>query len=443
MTENRSPDKIRLQSAISLVVANMIGTGVFTSLGFQLLGVHDFSAVLALWVVGAVIALCGALVYGELGSVMPRSGGEYHYLTKIYHPVVGFLSGWVSITVGFAAPVALAAMAFGNYTSRIFPVASPAELAVAALALITALHCIGIRISLIFQNAVTLLKVALILAFIVCGLLIAKHSASPRFTPSLLTLKEIMSPAFAVSLVFVSYSYSGWNASAYVAGDMEKPKTQLPVSLWVATTLVSVLYLLLNYTFLKTAPAAALRGQLEVGYVSAHFIFGPLGGDILSAMISLLLVSSISSMVFVGPRITQVMGEDLALFRFFSRKNSRNVPLHAVIFQSMISFVLILTSTFEKVLTYIGFTLNLFTFLAVLGVFIHRGKFKNVERPYKTWGYPFVPVVFIVLMLWTQAYLLVQRPVQSFAGLATVLLGLVFYRINGAINNSHSSRSGE
>ena len=436
MTKIQWTGKIRLSGATSLVIANMIGTGVFTSLGFQLLGLHDLPAVLALWIVGAVAALCGALVYGELGAAMPRSGGEYHYLSKIYHPVVGYLSGWISITIGFAAPVALASMAFGNYTSRILPVASPTVLALAALALITVLHCTGLRIGIAFQNAVTLMKIILILVFVCCGLFLAKQSVASSFFPTPETLKDMISPAFAVSLIFVYYSYSGWNASAYVAGEMESPQTRLPISLWAGTAVVAFLYLLLNYTFLKTAPASELKGQLEVGYVSAHYIFGRLGGDILSTMISILLVSSISSMVFVGPRITQVMGEDMALFRFFARRNGKGTPMNAIVFQSAISLALILTSTFEKVLTYVGFTLNLFTSLAVFGIFIHRRKFRSMERPYKTWGYPVVPLVFISLMAWTQVYLLIQRPVQSLAGLGTVFLGLIFYGINSAIKNS-------
>jgi APA family basic amino acid/polyamine antiporter len=440
MTRSASPRHIRLHSATALVIANMIGTGVFTSLGFQLMGIRDLPAVLMLWVVGGIAALCGALVYGELGAAMPRSGGEYHYLSKIYHPVVGFLSGWISMTIGFAAPVALASMAFGSYTARILPVASPVVFAVAALALISALHCAGLRIGLMFQNAVTLMKVLLIAGFIVCGLVLAPRSSMPpfaaSFVPSAATLKDMLSPAFAVSLIFVSYSYSGWNAAAYIAGEIENPRVKLPISLWSGTTLVMVLYILLNFTFLKTAPAAELKGQLEVGYVSAHRIFGPLAGDILSATISLLLVSSISSMVFVGPRLIQVIGEDMALFRFLSRRSGRGTPLNAVVLQSTISLILILTSTFEKVLTYVGFTLNLFTLLAVLGVFIHRRRFKDAERPYKTWGYPVVPVVFIILILWTQVYLLVQRPVQSLAGMATVVSGLVFYGLNAVIEKS-------
>jgi APA family basic amino acid/polyamine antiporter len=445
MTRLASSRHVGLLSATSLVIANMIGTGVFTSLGFQLAGISDLPAVLMLWVVGGITALCGALVYGELGAAMPRSGGEYHYLSKIYHPAVGFCSGWISMTIGFAAPVALACMAFGNYTARVFPAAPPWAFAVTALLLVSLLHCAGLRIGLAFQNTATILKVVLIAGFIACGLLLTGLSSMPQitasFVPSKATFRDILSPAFAVSLIFVSYSYSGWNASAYIAGEMEHPRVKLPVSLWSGTALVTVLYVLLNYAFLKTAPAAELKGQLEVGYVSAHRIFGPLGGDILSAMISILLISSVSSMVFVGPRLIQVIGEDMALFRFLAKRSGRGTPLNAIVFQSTISLILILTSTFEKVLTYVGFTLNVFTFLAVLGVFVHRRKYADAERPYKTWGYPVVPVIFILVMLWTQIYLLIQRPVQSLAGLATVVLGMVFYAINALVEKSHRKKS--
>jgi basic amino acid/polyamine antiporter, APA family len=437
--------RVGLASATSLVIANMIGTGVFTSLGFQLMGISDPPALLMLWVVGGIAALCGALTYGELGAAMPRSGGEYHYLSKIYHPVVGFCSGWISMTLGFAAPVALAGMAFGSYANRVFPAIPPLAFAVTALVSITMLHCAGLRIGLAFQNTVTIVKVLLVIGFIACGLLLAGRSmpatVPASFVPTHATVRDIFSPSFAVSLIFVSYSFSGWNAAAYVAGEIEDPAVKLPLSLWSGTALVTVLYVLLNFTFLKTAPAAELRGQLEVGYVSAHHIFGPLGGDILGTMVSLLLVSSVSAMVFVGPRLVQVMGEDMAIFRFLAAGSSRGIPLNAILFQSAISLLLILTSTFEKVLTFVGFTLNVFTFLAVLGVFVHRRRFKDADRPYKTWGYPVVPAIFLVLLLWTQVYLFIQRPAQSLAGTAAVLSGLVFYALNRLIEKSHPTQS--
>jgi basic amino acid/polyamine antiporter, APA family len=431
--------KIGVFSAVCIVVANMIGTGVFTSLGFQLSAIRDPFAVLMLWLVGAVVALAGALVYGELGAVMPRSGGEYHYLSKIYHPAVGFMSGWVSITVGFAAPVALSCMAFGSYFNRAVPGIPPQALAVSILVLITAIHCLGLRGGVLFQDVFTVLKIGLILFFVVFGFWAVRHSPAVSFAPSAASFPGILSSAFAVSLVYVSYSYSGWNAASYVAGELRNPRKGLPFSLWTGTAVVAALYLLLNAVFLTAAPIPEMAGQVDVAFVPARHLFGSVGGRILAGMISVLLVSSVSSMVFVGPRVTQVMGEDMRLFRLFSAKTRAGVPAAAVLFQSAISLILIVTSTFDTVLTYVGFTLNLFTLLAVLGVFVHRRRYPDAVRPYRTWGYPVVPLVFIAFMCWMQTYLLIERPVQAFAGLATAASGLILFFLGSRVKNGKPS----
>jgi APA family basic amino acid/polyamine antiporter len=438
------PHRMGAFSAMCVVIANMIGTGVFTSLGFQLMDIKDPFAILMLWFVGAVLALCGALVYGELGSAMPRSGGEYHYLSKIYHPAVGFMSGWVSITVGFAAPVALACMAFGSYLSRILTVFSPQGMAVCILVLTTVIHCLGFRIGVFFQDAFTIFKIVLILVFVLLGFLLVNHPIRLSFSPTPSSLPSVFGSAFAVSLVYGSYSYSGWNASTYIASELDQPQKKLPISLWMGTIIVAVLYVLLNATFLKTAPISEMAGQVDVAFIPARYIFGTLGGKLLSLMIAVLLVSSVSSMVFVGPRVTQVMGEDMRLFRFFSQKSGKVIPVYAILFQSAISLILILSSTFERVLMYVGFTLNLFTLLTVFGVFIHRRRYPDAVRPYKTWGYPIVPVVFIVFICWMQVFLLLKRPGPAFCGLATALSGLVCYFIDSAMKKSRrSDRSGK
>jgi APA family basic amino acid/polyamine antiporter len=417
-------------SAACVVIANMIGTGVFTSLGFQLLAIRDPFAVLMLWCVGAVLALTGALVYGELGAAMPRSGGEYHYLSQIYSPAVGFMSGWVSVTVGFAAPAALSCMAFGSYLNRIMPSVSPVILALSILAVTTAVHCLGFRGGILFQDAFTVIKIALILVFIVFGLFMTGHRIPVSFLPQTSSMKTILGSAFAVSLIYVSYSYSGWNASAYVTGELDQPQKRLPVSLWTGTLIVALLYIGLNAAFLATAPMADMAGQVDVAFVPARRLFGPTGAAVMAAIIAVLLVSFVSSMVFVGPRVTQVMGEDSRLFRVFAKKSAGGLPVTAILFQSLISLVLIVTSSFETVLTYIGFTLNLFTWLAVAGIFVHRARYPSITRPYKTWGFPFTPIVFIVFLTWMQVYLIMKRPVQACLGTVTALLGLGVYAID-------------
>jgi APA family basic amino acid/polyamine antiporter len=425
-TPNQNPRLISLFTAICIVVANMIGTGVFTSLGFQAADIKSGFALLSLWLVGGIFALCGALSYGELGAAMPRSGGEFHYLSRIYHPIIGFLTGWVSVTVGFAAPIAAAAMAFGQYTSRVFPVLTPMVLAPLIVIIISLVHTKNLKLGSYFQDILTVLKILLIVVLIVCGIFLAEPQAI-RFLPTSEDIPLIFSAPFAISLVYVTYSYSGWNASIYLASEIEEPEKNIPLSLFVGTLIVMILYLLINFVFLYSTPIDELAGQLEVGYVSANQIFGTQGANIMSLLIAFGLISSISSMVWAGPRVTQVIGEDIPFFRPLAKKNADGIPHYAILLQLAIVLVLVLTATFEAVITYLGFTLTLSSFLTVLGVFVHRMRFPDVPRPYKTWGYPVTPLIFLAISLWMLIFIFQGKPVESLAGLGTIALGLPVY----------------
>lgn len=431
MKLENAKSKLGLFSVISFVIANMVGTGVFTSLGFQLGGgVSNIFSVLALWLVGGIIAFFGALVYGELGSTMPRSGGEYHYLSKIYHPSVGFLSGWVSVTVGFSAPVAAACMAMSAYVCSIFPEIDKMFFAAIVLTVITLVHSFSVAVGKGFQNFFTIFKVLFIVILILCGLFLTPES-QPLITDfQSFSFSSIFSPAFAVSLVFVTYAFSGWNAAGYIAGEIKNPQKNLPKSLFISTLFVTVLYLGLNFVFLYAAPKVELMGNPEVGLISAKYIFGNIGGTIMGGVISILLISTISAMVFVGPRVSKTMGEDYKILKFLSFQGRLKTPIVAIWFQFLISFILILTSKFDEVITYAGFTLNLFTLLAVIGIFVHRYKFPNIERPYKTWGYPIVPIIFGIIVTWISIYLLIFKTTESLWGLVTMALGLIFYFVN-------------
>ncbi|CAN1210542.1 amino acid permease [Tumidithrix helvetica PCC 7403] len=426
MNVDSSPRKIDLFTATCLVVANTIGVGVFTSLGFQVTSITSGFALLALWIVGGIFALCGALCYGELASVMPRSGGEYHYLSKIYHPIVGFLSGWVSVTVGFAAPIAAAAIALGKYFSHVVPGIDAKATALIAVVAISLIHTRNIRVGAYFQGISTTLKVALILVLIACGLLV-QQPQNLSFLPSAASFSDIFSAPFATSLVFVTYAYSGWNASIYIANDIKKPEKNIPVSLLLGTLVVLVLYVFLNFIFLFTTPIGELAGQLDVGYVAANRIFGAAGGNIMSFLISFGLVSSISSMVWAGPRVTQVMGEDIPLFKLLSKRNQYGVPLYAMLLQLAIVIFLTISSSFEAVITYLGFTLTLSSCITVLGLFVHRLRYPDILRPYRTWGYPLTPLIFLAISLWMLVFIFRDKPAESLAGLGTILLGIPIY----------------
>ncbi len=414
-------------TATAIAVADMVGIGVFTSLGFQLKGIDSGFSLIMLWLVGGAVALCGALCYGELAAAMPRSGGEYNFLSRIYNPSLGFMAGWLSATVGFAAPIALAAMAFGAYFKGVFP-DGPSQLilALGVTWAVTLMHMSGLRLSATFHNVSTIFKVLLILVFIVFGFAFAVPEPV-SFMPGPVDLKHLTGAPFAISLVFVMYSYSGWNASTYIVGEMHDPQRTAPISLLAATAVVLVLYVGLNAVFIYSTPMSQMVGELDVALIVGKHVFGETGGRIVGGLICFGLISAISAMVWIGPRVTQVMGEDLTLLRVFSHETKRGVPAAAIILQLAIVTLLILTQSFESVLEFIQFALTLSSFLAVLGVIVLRFKQPDLPRPYRTWGYPFTPLVFLALTAFMLIYLLIERPVQSLSGLALLATGLIVY----------------
>lgn len=421
-----SQHKIGFNTAVSVVIANMIGTGVFTSLGFQLLGIESGFSILLLWIVGGVLALCGAFTYGEIGSAFPESGGEYNYLSKLYHPAVGFLSGWVSVTVGFAAPIAAASVALAQYVAKIYPVVNCTLLSISVIVIITVIHSINLKAGGLFQRVFTVVKVLCILVFIAFGLF-SQPAHAISFRPSPTVIRDIFSTAFAGSLIYVTYAYSGWNAAAYISGEIKDARKNLPRVLFIGTLIVMVIYTVLNYVFLYTVPVPELKGVIEVGYVSAIKIFGDVRGQFMGLVIAFLLISTISAMILAGPRVMQSMGNHINGLRFFARANKNNVPYVSIIFQSLIAVMLVLTSSFQSLITYVSFTLNLFTFLTVFGIFILRYKQPHVKTSYKTPLYPVTPVLFLLIILWILINIVMEKPTESLYGLLTVAAGLVIY----------------
>ena len=405
----------------------MIGTGVFTSLGFQLLDIQSGFVILALWLIGGVAALCGALAYAELGAVLPRSGGEYNFLTEIYHPAAGFVSGWISATIGFAAPTALAAMTFGAYLASVLPALSPTWLALGVVAALAGIHATTRRLSGGAQRALTFVKVGLIVAF--CGLAwwLVDAPQPMRFTPQPDDWALFASGAFAVALIFVNYAYTGWNAATYVLGELERPQQTLARVLTLGTAGVTALYLALNYTFLRVAPVDALAGEVEVGYIAARFVFGANGAAIMGVVLALLLVSTVSAMTLAGPRVLQVIGQDHRAFAWLARTNRHGVPFLAVLFQSALASAFILTGTFESILVFAGITLGMNTLAAVAGVFVLRIRRPDLPRQWRMPLYPVPPLVFLALTGWTLAYTFLQRPIEGLAGIAIVASGGLLY----------------
>jgi APA family basic amino acid/polyamine antiporter len=418
--------KIGAITAAGVVVANIIGTGVFTSLGFQIGAIHSGFALLLLWVIGGIVALCGALCYGELSAALPRSGGEYHFLSAIYHPALGFAAGFVSATVGFAAPIALAAMALAKYLEGIIGVHAPLLISFAVVWLVGAVHLAGLRPGAAFQNAATAAKLALIGVLLAAGFLLPQIQPV-RFTPASEDLFVMLGPGCAVALVYVMYSYSGWNAAAYITDEIRSPEKNVPRSLVCGTLVVILLYVSLNAVFLAAAPSSELAGQLEVGLIAGKHIFGEQGGRVVGAIICLGLVSSISSMTWIGPRVTMAMGEDHWLLRFLGRKNRQLVPVNAIAAQLLVVSLLLLTKSFELVVIYIQFSLLLCSLLTVIGVIVLRVRRPDLSRRYRVWAYPLPPIVFSFITLWMMVYLLYSHPIESLCGFGTMVAGLGVY----------------
>jgi len=385
-----SVKKFSLWTAIAVVVANMVGTGIFTSLGFQLLDIHSPFVLMMLWVVGGVTALCGALTYAELSARLPRSGGEYNFLSQIWHPGAGFVSGWVSATIGFAAPIALAAMTFGAYLSAVFPEVDQTLSASLLVVALTILHCISRAASGGTQSIMTALKVLLILVFCFMVAIFSEQPQTFSLAPQIGDQTLVLSSAFAVSLIYVNYGYTGWNAATYITNEIEDPQKNLPIILISGTLIVMVLYLLLNYFFLFGAPIEALEGKIEIGVIVAEQALGEVGGSVMGGLLSLMLISTVSAMVLAGPRVLQVIGEDFKIFSFLSTVR-QGVPIVAILFQSAIALGFILSSTFESVLVFAGFVMGLNTVFTVAGVFVLRFRKIGEEGIYRTWGYPVTP----------------------------------------------------
>jgi APA family basic amino acid/polyamine antiporter len=407
----------------------MVGTGVFTSLGFQVSDLPSAFVILCLWGLGGLVALGGALSYAELAAALPRSGGEYHFLSRIFHPALGFLAGWTSATVGFAAPIALAAIAFGTYAKGLLPGVSPLALSLVLVWGTSAVHFAGLRRGSLFQNWFTFLKVALIVAFIVAGFVV-KATPGLSFAPARHDWHLMTGGAFAISLVYVMYAYSGWNASTYIVNEIRDPERNVPRSVFLGTLAVVVLYMALNAAFLRTTPMPAMAGKVEVGLISGQQIFGQAGGQVVAALICLGLISTVSSMVWIGPRVTVAMGEDLPGLALLAIKTRNGTPRVALGVQAVITTVL-LTAKFENVLVYIQLALILFSALTVLGVIVLRVREPALPRPYRTWGYPVTPVLFLIVSGIMIFYVVQSKPWESLAGLGTVMAGLVVYFASG------------
>jgi basic amino acid/polyamine antiporter, APA family len=414
--------------AAGVVVGSMIGTGVFTTTGLMLQQLGSAWWVLLIWAVAGGLALAGAVVYAELGAMMPRAGGEYVYLSRAFHPAVGFVSGWLSLVVGFAAPMAAGGLAFGRYLQALVPGVPVQAAALGLIAVATALHARDVRGGGAVHAVVTGLVVLVIVVF-----------AAGAVGSGGLTLTRLHAPsvggggagAIALSLIYVTYSYFGWNAAGYVAGEVRDAERTLPRAILAGTGVVTLLYLLLNAVFLASAPAGALSGQVEVADVAARALFGTRGGQIVSALVTVALAGAVSALAMTGPRVLLAMAQDGLFIRALARTNRRGAPSTAVLLQGALAAVGVVTAGFDRLLVYAGFALTLSSAATVAGAFVLRWREPAAVRPYRAFAWPYSGLLYLALALFMTVFAIRERPWESLAGFVTLLLGGLSYALWG------------
>lgn len=431
--------RLGLFPATNIVVANMIGAGIFTTSGLLMAELHNPLLMLALWIVGGIIALCGALSYGELGANIPKAGGEYIFLKELYHPILGFLSGWVSFVVGFSAPIAASAIGFSEYFFRAMPNGSwmhetngilnpefvKRSLSIAVILLFSLIHYRGLKFGASVQNMLTILKVLLILGLIVAG--IFSHEGSMENFTAKTSFNEGFKGwrTIGLSLMWIMFAYSGWNASTYIGAEIRKPAKSLPGSLLIGTGIVLLLYLGLNTLYIYSIPAGEIEGVISIGGLAMNKLFGPAADVLFSILIAFALFSSLSAFIIIGPRVYYSMAKDGLFFKSIARIHpSFHVPSNSILLQAAIAIVLVLSGTFEQILSYMGFALGIFPILTVLAVFRLR---RRNAHSIKLRGFPLPQIIYIFAGFFILILAYFERPVESSIALGTVALGIPAY----------------
>ncbi len=434
MDQAKLPRKLKLFSLTNIVIGDMIGAGIFTTSGLLLAQLHSPVLLLMLWIVGGLIALSGAFSYGELGANFPKAGGDYAFLTELFSPLAGFLSGWVSFLVGFSAPVAASSLAFSEYLLRTLPEdALPHQLelfkkaiAIAIILVFTGIHYFGLSGGTKIQNILTVLKVVLILSLVITGFAYGEGSfehfrAETNGVFERATLKSI-----GLALMWIMFAYSGWNASTYVGSEVHNPVKNIPRSLIIGTFSVIAIYLLLNLLYVYAVPPGEMKDVISIGGLTANNLFSRSLDQLFSLFIALILVSAISVLIMIGPRVYYAMAQSGHFFGLAKKVNRSKVPGISILMQSGLAIIYVLSGTFDQIITFLSFSLGVFPVMAVVGIFKLRMKKQSVL---KMPGYPLLPSFFIIISIAILILAFLERPVESSIAIALILLGIPAFQI--------------
>ena len=446
MPETGLSRRLGLVSCTAIVVSNMIGTGIFTTTGFLAGDLGSPSLVVGIWLVGAALAFVGAICYSELAVNLPRSGGEYVYLSEAWGPVWGFIDGWVSFFAGFSAPIAVAALGISAYLGYFAPHLDPQAavpialgpltlyngagqwLACGVVAALTLLNVFGVEEVSKVQNGLTAMKLIVLSALLLLGFTIGTGDWGHFSETAVRTSTASIPAQFALSLVFVYFGYSGWNAAVYVAEEVREPEKTLPRSLLLGTALVAIFYAALNALYIYASPLEELKGKVAVGAHAAGALFGERGGAIFAVGMALSLLATVNAMCIIGPRVYYAMAKNRAFFSFAAKVHPRwRSPWAAVLAQGVCCCVLILTGAFESLLYYVGFTLWLFSALAVMGLFVFRKRKEWKPLRWVSLGWPLLPGLYIAVNLLVFVYFALDRSWEALWSLFTILGGALAY----------------
>ena len=435
--------QLGLFDATMIMVGIVIGSGIFLTTGIMAESLPSAGLILLAWLVGGLLTLCGALIFAELGAAMPEAGGQYVYLREAYGPLPAFLYGWITFLVYQCGSVAGLSVAFSEYAGVFFPSLSPDNiffsigafslssrqlLAVCMIAALSLLNYLGVFVGKMIQNTFTTVKIATIAIFVVLGLAVAKgREVDFSLNPSGVDFGQLL-VGFGVALVAVSWTFDGWNNLNFVAGEIRNPKRNLPIALVMGTVVISVLYFLVNLVYFRAFSVGEMVGVVTIAESAGSALFGKTTSGILSAAVLISVFGALNGTIFVGPRVFYAMAKDKLFFKRVASVHPRfHTPSFAIAIQAIWASVLALTGTFEQLFTYVIFVAIIFWIAAAASVFTLRKKFPNLHRPYKVWGYPVVPIVFIVASVGILANTLMESPVESLTGLGFLALGVPVY----------------
>ncbi|HET9916207.1 MAG TPA: amino acid permease [Candidatus Binatia bacterium] len=448
MAQTELKRQIGLFSAVMLIAGDMIGTGIFISTGAIAETLPTPGGVLLVWLFGGLLALAGALTCAELAASLPYAGGDYIYIREAYGKLMGFLSGWSSFLVTFSGAIAFLSVILNGFMSFFFPVLGSEEIlfslalpvipitvktgtlfSMGIVLLLSGLHCLGVRQGTVTQNILTIAKIGALLGIIVLGVFFGNGNTS-HFEPLFDWEKIGNSSLFGAAFIPVIFAYSGWNAVTYIAGEVENPDKNLPRALMYGVLIVIALYLAINAVYIYAVPVTEMKGALRMSEVATTALFGYKTSAWITGIITVSILGALNVVTMIGPRIYYAMAKDGVFFERLTYVHPNfGTPTKAILLQALWSCLLILTNTWGTLFTYVSVVITLFSAFTVGSVIVLRFKRPELKRPYRLWGYPLVPILFVLVHLWIVWGSVTEKPKESLIGLLIVCLGIPAYLI--------------